>query len=83
MLEWWRWVLAGTAALLVVAIFAIRFDKLKNDPGATNGVRWASSCPGPWSSRRRSCWRCSPRGGSALITVAVPAVGLLVADSFD
>ena len=34
-MEWWRWVLGGTAALLVLAILALRFDTLKEAPGTT------------------------------------------------
>jgi hypothetical protein len=83
MLEWWRWVLAGTAALLVVAIFAIRFDKLKNDPGVSQRsalgklLPWSLVIPVAFLLALLAPW------WIGLITVAVPALGLLVADSFD
>lgn len=33
--EWWRWVEGGAAAVLVLALLALRFDTLKDRPGWT------------------------------------------------
>jgi hypothetical protein len=82
-MEWWRWALAGTSAVLVLAFFAIRFDKLKNDPGATDRsalrklAPWSLIVPATFLLALLAPW------WIGLITVAVPAVMLLVADSFD
>jgi hypothetical protein len=82
-MEWWRWALAGTSALLILAFFAIRFDKLKNDPGATD--RSALRKLAPWSLVLPAAFLLALLGPwwLGLITVVVPGVMLLVADSMD
>jgi hypothetical protein len=77
-MEWWRWVEGGTAALLVLALLAMRFDTLKDQRG---------------SSPRRALQRLPPLGllvpaafllgllgpwWFGLIVIAVPALVMLV-----
>lgn len=77
-MEWWRWLAAAGAALFVLAVLAVRFDTLKDVPGATAATAlrtlapYAATVPavfllalfGPW-------WL-------AAAVVAVPGVVLLL-----
>jgi hypothetical protein len=34
-MEWWRWISGSVAAVLVLALLALRFDTLKDLPGSS------------------------------------------------
>jgi hypothetical protein len=79
--EWWRWVLAGSAAALLLALLAMRFDTLKDERNLRPAVAlrtlapWAVLVPVVFVVALVSPW------WIGAILLAVPALVLLAMEA--
>ncbi len=82
-MEWWRWVLASVAAVLVLALLALRFDTLKDRPGSSAGRALRTLAPfGALVAVLFLIALISPWWIGA-VAVAIPGVALLAMTAID